>query len=289
MAKHIYPSSTIQTVRQLVPIDDVMFQKICEGKDVCQEIISTILGEDVEVLEVISQYDIMNLQGRSVRLDCLCRLANGTIVNVEVQKTDNDDHKSRVWYNASIITANETRKGSKFRDVAKVIVIYITRFDIFHRNYPIYHVDRILRETGEIRTDVFTEIYANTAVKKYDTNLNRDVSDLMDLFIDRDTYVPEKFPYFSHRKNIFINSEKGENEMCEKVEKLFKEREKELLLNTLFKGVQSGGLRITYAAQEAGLSLNDFKTEMQMRGYIVPQSRSRNSTRSGHNSVTVSH
>lgn len=85
MDKKEYSENTINTVQKLVPMDDVLFQKICESKETCQEIISAILGEKVEVIQVISQDSIGNLQGRSVRLDCLCRLNNGVYVNVEVQ------------------------------------------------------------------------------------------------------------------------------------------------------------------------------------------------------------
>ena len=186
MAKTRFNASTVATVKNMVPFDDVMFQKMCESRETCQEIISTILGQDIRVIDVVPQDSIENLQGRSVRLDCLCKLRDGIYVNVEVQKPDNDDHEARVRYNASVITANQTPKGIKFRDVAQVIVIYITRFDIFGDGRPIYHIDRVVRETGKVRTDGFTEIYVNAAVKNYDDELNTNVSDLMDLFTDRE-------------------------------------------------------------------------------------------------------
>ena len=49
MPKQKYSPSTIATVRQLVPIDDVLFQKMSESKKVCQELISTILGKNIKV------------------------------------------------------------------------------------------------------------------------------------------------------------------------------------------------------------------------------------------------
>ena len=115
----------------------------------------------------------------------------------------------------------------------------------------------------------------NGAVKNYDDELNTNVSDLMDLFIDREKLNPEKFPEFSKRKNIFVNTEKGEREMCEKVDQLAREREHEAVLVTLFEGVQDGGLRVTYAAKKANLSLNEFKDQMRLRGFSVPQRRRR--------------
>ena len=265
-----FSPETISTVKKLVPMDDVMFQKICEDKAVCQELISAILAEPVMVESVVSQDSILNLQGRSVRLDCLCRLSDGTYVNVEVQKADDDDHEARVWYNAALVTANETPKSVKFRDVAQVIVIYITRFDIFQGDLPIYHVDRAIRELEQKRTNWFSEIYVNAAVKKHDSELNASVSELMDLFTDRDTFNYEKYPLFSTRKNTFTNTAKGEAEMCEKVEALFETLMKKRELTNLFIYVQNGDMALQKAAKNAKLTPKEFKEQMQSQGYHVP-------------------
>ena len=267
MANINYTSETRDTVSKLVPLDDVMFQKICEEKESCQEIISTILGQSVTVIDVIPQDSIMNLQGRSVRLDCLCKTYDGTYINVEVQKSDDDDHEARVWYNAAIITANETPKNVKFQEVARVIVIFITKFDLYDGGLPIYHVDRTIRELNKTTENGFSEIYVNTAAKKHDTELNGNVSDLMNLFTDRSSFDYEKFPYFSRRKNTFTNTEQGAIELCEKVEQAFKQRE----MTNLFGYTERGLMTVKNAALAANLTPSAFKQEMQKYGYSVPQ------------------
>lgn len=100
----------------------------------------------------------------------------------------------------------------------------------------------------------------------------------MDLFTDRMKLNPEKFPEFSKRKNMFVNTEKGENEMCEKVDQLARQREQEAVLMTLFRGVEAGGVKVTFAAKEANLSLNEFKDQMRLRGFSVPHRKGRSST-----------
>lgn len=262
-----YSEATISTVRRLVPIDDAMFQKVCEDKETCQEIISAILDEPIKVISVIPQNSIGNLQGRAVRLDALCELSDGTYVNVEVQKPDNDDHEGRAWYNASVITSAKTPKGVKFKDVKQVIVIYISLFDIFGSGFPIYHIDRIVRETKEIREGKFTEIYVNASVNRRDTELNRNVSDLMAMFTDRDTFNYQKFPVFSSRKNVFTNTEEGEIEMCEKVDQLVQQTR----LTDLFMYTERGLMTVKNAAVAAELTPREFESQMQMNGFIVPQ------------------
>lgn len=273
MTEKVYSPEIIQTVKSLVPMDDALFQKICEDRATCEELISTIMGEQVIVVSVDPQEFIMNLQGRSVWLDCLCRLSNGTYVNVEVQRADDDDHENRVRYNASIITANRTPKGVKFRDVARVIVIYITQFDIFNEGRPIYHIDRMIRETHKVRNGGFTEIYVNAEAKNHDDELNGSVSDLMDLFTNRDRFDYHRFPHFSKRKDIFTNTERGRIEMCEKVERyaeyVYNQRKK----IDLFEYVQRGKMSLRNAASEAGLSTEAFKADMIKNGYDIPEKR----------------
>lgn len=71
-------------ISKLRMIDDIFFQKMFEDIKVCQEILR-ICMEDSR-LEVVSQKDLKNLQGRSVRLDAYCKLGDGRYVDVEVQR-----------------------------------------------------------------------------------------------------------------------------------------------------------------------------------------------------------
>lgn len=98
-----------EKIRDLRPIDDVFFEVLARNTSVCQEMLRTILEDHhLVVTNVITQSDERNLYGRSVRLDALCTLGNGTQVNVEVQRSDNDDHLKRARYNASSITVRES-------------------------------------------------------------------------------------------------------------------------------------------------------------------------------------
>ena len=166
-----------------------------------------------------------------------------------------------------MVTTNKTPKSVKFRDVAKIISIFISRFDIFGDGFPIYHVDRVVRETQKVRENGLAEIYVNAAVKKRDNTLNTNVSDLMDLFTDRESLNYDKFPAFSKRKNTFTNTEEGVTEMCEKVEALIKQ----VRMDDLFGYVVRGGMSLDFAAKEANLPPTEFAAQMRQNGYTVPQ------------------
>ena len=209
-------------VQKLNIIDDTLFQKMAEDIGFCEEVISTVLGQAVKVQKVTPQNSVKNLQGRSVVLDALCVLENGEECNVEVQKADDDDHQRRVRYNTSCITANITEPGTKFKDVPDVIGIYISRFDMFQSGKTVYHVDRVVRETGEVVDNGLQEVYANTKIDD-----GSDVAELMHIFTESDAYDFDKFPRVSARKKQFKESEGGQEEMCDLVENYASERAEE--------------------------------------------------------------
>ena len=72
----------MEIVSRLRPIDDNFFEKLAEDKDVCQEMLRTILGKpNLKVLQVVRQNSVRNLQGRSVVLDALCEIDDGKFCN----------------------------------------------------------------------------------------------------------------------------------------------------------------------------------------------------------------
>ena len=206
-----------KTVEEIVAslniIDDTLFQKMAEDTGFCEELLTTVLQQKVIVEKVIPQNSIKNLQGRSVVLDALCVLEDGKRCNVEVQKANDDNHEKRVRYNTSCITANITDPGTRFEMVPNVIGIFISKFDMFKKGKTIYHVDRTVRETGDVVDNGLQEIYVNTKIDD-----GSDLAELMKIYKERSVFDYQKFPKTSKRKGQFIRNEGGKREMCELVE-----------------------------------------------------------------------
>jgi len=202
----------------LNPVDDLMFRKMAEDKEFCQEILRVILEDNkLTVLESVPQWTGTNLQGRSVILDARCIRGNGTQVDIEVQKSDNDDHQRRVRYNSAILTTNITNPGIKFEKIPDVCVVFISKFDIFEGNLPLYHINRVVRETGKIVSNGFEEVYVNTKIKN-----DSEVSELMEVFASDNIYN-SKFPKTSEMKHRYKETEGGLDVMCEIMERITSE------------------------------------------------------------------
>ena len=237
----------IEKIKNFRPIDDVFFEVLAANKAVCQEILSTILEDKGLIVEnVIVQSSIRNLYGRSVQLDCLCILGSGKKVNIEVQRSDNDNHFKRVRYNESIITAKETNTGDTFDSITDLIVVYISEFDFIKGGKTTYHVDKIIRETGETVNDGVQEIYVNTVVDDAS-----DIADLMSCFTKKMVDNP-KFPEFSAEVKRIKETEGGNLSMCKIMQELedkardegrkegMKEGEKKGMQEGIKKGMQEG-------------------------------------------------
>ena len=211
-----------EEAKKLLPIDDVMFRKMAEDDGFCQEILRVILNDPkLIVVRNQPQFPVTNLQGRSVILDAHCIMGDGREVDIEVQKANDDNHQKRVRYNGSVLTANITDPGVKFEKVPDICVVFISRFDMFKDGLPIYHVDRVVRETGRVVDNGFEEIYVNAAV-----NDGTDVAELMEVFTKENVYN-EKFPLTSAGKHRYRETEEGQQIMCEIIEKLNTEAREE--------------------------------------------------------------
>ena len=99
-------------------IDDRLFRVAAKDKAFCEELCQVIYSDKkLTVLENEVQWDGHNLYGKSVMLDLKCVLGDGTFVNVEIQKSDNENHQKRIRYNGAILTTNITDPGVNYKNV----------------------------------------------------------------------------------------------------------------------------------------------------------------------------
>ena len=207
----------------LNPIDDLMFCKMAEHKEFCEEILRVILDDDgLTVVEAIPQWQGKNLSGRSVVLDAKCVTGDGRQINIEVQKADDDNHLKRARYNAAVLTTNISETGKRFEFIPDVCIVFISKFDIFDSGLPLYHIDKVVRETGQVIEDGLTEIFVNTV--NYDGSKP---SRLMKLFTENDAYSNDEFPVTSELKSRLKSSEGGSRAMNEILEKLISDEKRE--------------------------------------------------------------
>ena len=214
----------IERVKEFRLIDDVFFEVFASDIPACQEILRVIL-EDTELIvnDVIVQSSERNLYGRSVRLDALCTLGDGSLCNIEIQRADNDNHLKRARFNAASITVKESEIGTNFEKVKDVYIVYISEKDFFKGGLTTYHIDKIIRENGICVDDGLHEIFVNTSV-----NDGSNIAELMQCFEQKDLNNL-KFKAVTRRFKELKETEGGLNAMCKIMEDIVKEENEKIL------------------------------------------------------------
>ena len=123
----------------------------------------------------------------------------------------------RARYNSSLIDANVTEPGEKYENLCESYVIFITENDIMKVGLPIYHIDRTVKETGELFGDESHIIYVNSQIKDESA-----LGKLMHDFSCTDA-KDMKYKILADRVRYFKEDEKGVATMCKAMEEMRKE------------------------------------------------------------------
>ena len=91
---------------------------------------------------------------------------------------------------------------------------------MFKSGLPLYHVKKVVMETGQVVEDGLTEIYANAVIDN-----GSKFSKLMKVFTENDTYNTDEFPVTSEIKARFKFDEGGTVKMDETLQKWMRESE----------------------------------------------------------------
>lgn len=244
----------LECIRNFRLMDDDFMSKVFEDTACAEFLLKVILNrDDLTVQEVHGQHDIKNLQGRSVRLDILAVDEKNRVYNIEVQRSDRGAGAKRARYNSSLLDANLTQPGDGYDALNETYIIFITERDVLKRNLPIYHINRIIEETGEAFGDEAHIIYVNSQIK--------DETALGKLMHDFSCTDPEdmKYPVLAERVKYFKEDTKGVTTMCRALERMRDETIHEKAVDVAL-SMLADGLPYEQIAKYTKLSVEEIKT-----------------------------
>ena len=162
---------------KFILMDDDFMRVVLKDIRCTEYILQTILRKPrLRVKEQVLQEDLKNLQGRSVILDCFCTDESGAVYNIELQNNRSGASPLRARYHAGMIDMHILKAGENFTRLPESYVIFICRKDVLKENRQIYHVKRIIEESGNTFPDKAQIIYINTE-KSSDDDLGRMIKD----------------------------------------------------------------------------------------------------------------
>ena len=204
----------LQRIRGFRLMDDDYMSKCFEENIECTELVlQIVLGrDDLKVEKVAIQHQLKNLQGRSIIFDIYATDHAGKRYNVEIQRADRGAGAKRARYHSSLIDANVTEPGEKLENLVETYVIFITEHDVLGKGKPIYHIDRVIKETGENFGDEAHILYVNGEY--------RDESPIGTLMHDFSCTNAKDIKYrtLAERVRYFKEDEKGVAAMCKAME-----------------------------------------------------------------------
>jgi len=134
-------------------------------------------------------------------------------------------------YYTSLVTADRTRPGGRFKDVPDVCVVLVCEFDPLRGGRPLYHVDRVVRESGRTLEDGLSEVYVNALARD-----GTDVSALMRVFTEAEAYDEGRFPETSRVKRRLRETEEGRKDMGSVIEEI----REEIRAECIAEGIETG-------------------------------------------------
>ncbi|MBQ1441815.1 MAG: hypothetical protein IIZ08_07855 [Clostridia bacterium] len=209
----------LERIRRLRLIDDDFF-RVCfkDDKEGAEFILRIILDkDDLKILTMRTQYSVKNLQGHSVILDVFATDSDQICYNIEIQRADSGAIPKRARYISSVIDANLLHSADDYAVLPRSYVIFITENDVIGEGRLIYHIDRVITESGNVFDDGSHIIYVNASY--------RDESALGKLMHDFTCAEPKKMYYapLKERAKQFKDENKEEGKMCEIWEEVRKE------------------------------------------------------------------
>jgi len=234
-------------------IDDLLFNAVFGNSPESVEYILRIIlhKPDLMVKSVQTQKGIENVYGRGVRLDVFATDSQGKLYNIEVQKANAGAIPRRARYNSAMLDYHALDKGTKFELLPESYVIFITENDVLQGDKQIYHIDRIVRETGKIFGDDAHIIYVNASRKE-----GADVA-LANLMKDFFCVEPDEMQHKKiARRTDFVKHDQSEvSRMCDLLERIMGEGRAEGRVEgraeNLLENVQKMMQKLNYTAEQA--------------------------------------
>ena len=222
-------------IKNFTLMSDIFMRNVFKQRECLEYVLQVIMEkQDLKVIEQIIQKDYKNLQGRSAIMDCVARDSEGKQFDVEIQQDNEGASPKRARYHSGLMDMNTLNPGQDFDELPESYVIFITRDDILGYDFPIYHIDRHIKEADDSFQDEAHIIYVNSR-KQEDTELGRLMHDLHCKNADE-----MHSPVLAKRVHELKDTQKGVELMCHEMEKIYSE------------GMESGELK---KAKETALSM----------------------------------
>ena len=134
-------------------VDEFVFCKVMRREEICKKVIELILGVKIKSIRTFdSQHAIeLTANGKGVRLDVIVDDDEGTIYNIEMQTSPENEYGKRSRYYQGMIDLETMSRGCEYSELRKCYVIFLCLTDPFRKYRAVYTFENRCVEDLSIR------------------------------------------------------------------------------------------------------------------------------------------
>ncbi len=281
---------------ELTLMDDYMFAQVMRNTDFLKPLLECILGFEIAKIQFVEpqKSEKEGYDSKAIRLDLYVEDINHNIYNVEVQTTNKKNLPRRIRYYQSVIDISILAPGVNYNELKNTFVIFICNYDPFELGQYIYTFENKCKEIpGLSLGDGTSKIIVNTNGKNGD--VSHELSEILK-YLNDGTISGD---YTKKLDETIINIKANEERRIEYM--IWSIHEKELIQEATEEGFEQGmqqgmqqgiqqgmqqGMKdgidlgemrmlfnltekkiitIEQAAQEAGMTVDEFNEKMTVK------------------------
>lgn len=236
--KRLERQETLKAIKKLNLLDDNLMTLVFDRNIEATELLLNVILQrsDLKVLEVVAQREYKNPMpgGRSITIDIYAKDGKDKVYDIEVQRASAGADVHRARFHSSMIDTKMLKAGQEFNEIHDSYVIFITASDVMGAGCSLYHIDRMIKETGTYFGDGSHIIYVNGNYKDDSDPIGKLMHDFRCL-----SSVDMFYPALAKQVRYFKETEGGQNIMCQVFEELAEKRADEKVLNEKAKLVKN--------------------------------------------------
>lgn len=214
---------TLKAIETLSLLDDNLMTLVFDRNIEATELLLNVIlqRDDLEVLEVVAQREYKNLlpDGRSLTIDIYAVDKEDKVYDIEVQRASSGADVHRARFHSSMIDTKMLKARQEFKEIHDSYVIFITASDVMGAGCPLYHVKRMIEETGTYFGDGSHIIYVNGSYKDDNDPVGKLMHDFRCL-----SSADMFYPILAKQVKYFKETEGGREIMCQAFEDLAEKR-----------------------------------------------------------------
>lgn len=261
--KQLERQETLEAIGKLNLLDDNLMTLVFDRNIEATELLLNVILQrsDLKVLEVVAQREYKNPMpgGRSITIDIYAKDGKDKVYDIEVQRASAGADVHRARFHSSMIDTKMLKAGQEFNEIHDSYVIFITAGDVMGAGCSLYHIDRVIKETGAYFGDGSHIIYVNGSYKDDSDPVGKLMHDFRCL-----SSVDMFYPALAKQVRYFKETEGGQDIMCQVFEELAEKRADEKVLAEKAKLVKNLMETMRLTAEQAMEAMKISETDKEV-------------------------